>query len=174
MQQRYKDCDISGKFASCPDLTSGRIVSPSYIDAMKGSCKVFPRMEILAAQLCWPYTVWTAGAAAKILRVKIKSVLYFECRCCTGFTEAYLSVGSVVLLKKCAHKIYIFLRETKIKLSRKLSYWAVESFYMIWNVNVSIWSQLFHQLFWSYLFLFYIFSPVASQASVFSKCKHVL
>jgi hypothetical protein len=57
MRKRYKDCDISGEFASCPDLISGRIVSPSYINAMKGSCKVFPRMEILAAQLCWPYTV---------------------------------------------------------------------------------------------------------------------
>ena len=57
MATRYHDLDISGEFASCHLLAAERIVSPSFTNAMKGSCKVFPRMEILAAQLCWPYTV---------------------------------------------------------------------------------------------------------------------
>jgi len=49
MATRYHDLDISGEFASCHLLAAERIVSPSYTNAMKGSCKVFPRMEILAA-----------------------------------------------------------------------------------------------------------------------------
>ena len=42
MATRYHDLEISGEFASCHLLADGRIVSPSYTNAMKGSCKVFP------------------------------------------------------------------------------------------------------------------------------------
>jgi hypothetical protein len=57
MRKRYKDCDISGEFASCPDLISGRIVSPSYINAMKGT---------VAAKFFLEWKFWLLNCAGLI------------------------------------------------------------------------------------------------------------
>ena len=66
MATRYHDLEISGEFASCHLLGTGRIVSPSYTNAMKGSCKVFPSMEILAAFVLALYGLSSWSSSKKL------------------------------------------------------------------------------------------------------------
>ena len=85
MATRYHDLEISGEFASCHLLGTGRIVSPSYTNAMKGSCKVFPWMEILAAFVLALYGL-SSWSSSKKLNLRASFWLEWENKTTFGKT----------------------------------------------------------------------------------------